>query len=253
MGPKGNVLIAKRGRDSYLRTCLHYLNKANSSNKYDIQITVIDDSDYLPNDTKLDHISVNYIQFKTGSRFFNKAKLLNVGLRKMRPDFDWVSVVDIDMVYAPSFFDSVCIDRPGCPYIISTGYKLDDISTAVVMTTHTSFEEILPLVTGEPFTNAPSQITLARSTINLLSRIFDSDKIFCEEFEGWGGEDSEMSFKARELAKHQLITKYHIPNMWYHLWHEDSRDETQFQKNLEIFEEKRVKNNTIIKRFRNSS
>lgn len=254
MGSKvtGSVLIAKRGREEYLSSCIHYLDNANSSNQFDVQVLIVDDGGDKPLDLFAKNLSIKHVQVCSIFQHFNKAYLLNVGMKYA--DTDFVSVVDIDMVYSPLFFEQMYRKRSGTPYIISIGHKLDDHSSSIVMQTQPKFSEIFSLVPIQSFPEAPSQITLARNTVDKFAEIFESD-FFCEDFEGWGGEDSDISFKATELAKFRLIDKYVIPDMWFHLWHENSRDETQFGRNLSLFEDRKGKTkslvNTYARNFRN--
>lgn len=249
MRPRGKVIIAKRGREEYLRTCLHYLNEANSSDNYDITVVVVDDGDSNV-DRKLfyQYISVHYTSLRSNSPLFNKSLLINWGIKELGDDFDWISIVDIDMVYSPNFFDSVYRPRPGNPYIISFGAKLDKHISDIVMVTQPRYREIDLLTNSSYFPEAPSQVTMSRKTLDIFSDVF-KEGLFHDGYIGWGGEDSDLSFRARSLSKVGLVNKYLVPSMWYHLWHEDTKDEIQFKKNLSLFESRLSKNKKMIERY----
>ena len=99
---KANVIIANRGRDEHLNICLKHLNLANVQDKYDVTVYVVYDDvhtiEQLVNN-KYSHINVIRLFKPVLSDEFNKAALLNYGLKVMRQnfsreDFSFVSIVD---------------------------------------------------------------------------------------------------------------------------------------------------------------
>ena len=188
-----NVIIAQRGRDAHLKTCLHYLGIA--AKGYDVAVSVIqDDKPDQP---------------------FCKSALLNRGLKEMRQDFDFISIVDLDMVYRPDFFK--IISKIGDDiYFISSGYALDRERSEDITYRSPSYEILL-----SPFTcPGRSQVTISKKIYSMFLDILDSDKLYDEFFVGWGGEDSALSFLSTICMIHGLLNKIEAPGMWYHLWHE---------------------------------
>lgn len=246
---KVNVLIAKRGRNDQLDICLYYLNEANKEDRYDVCVYIIDDGAESHTELrKLPHLDVKYWIRQNLTQHFNKSKLLNYGLEICRSDFDWVSIVDIDMVYSPMFFDTVCAALHFCNYLISTGWKLEAEPTRKVYETKPPFDEILHYEPKTLFTVGPSQITLPKETLELFTKIFKS-KFYNEDYEGWGAEDSEISFKARYMAQRGLLKRDTLHRMWIHLHHVLIYDLQAYEKNHNTFQNRIQENEVMIERY----
>lgn len=247
-----NVLIAKRGRNDQLDTCLYYLNEANKKDKYDVCVYIIDDG-VEPHTQlqKLPHLDLKYWIRTNGSVHFNKSKLLNYGMEIFRSDYDWFSMIDIDMAYSPRFFDTVCAGLTSCNYLISTGWKLESEPSKKVNENHPPFEEILLYEPKTLFTVGPSQITMPKETLQLFEKVFKTPKLYNEDYEGWGAEDSELSFKARHMGTRGLIRRDSLTGMWFHLHHALIYDLKAYERNHDIFQQKIQENEVIIERYIN--
>ena len=181
---KFNVIIAKRNRTKEFETCLHYLNLANEGNKHDVNINITSDSDEiisLPEEYLNLGVHTFYLEV---SGPFNKSKLLNHSIEKMRLDFDALTVVDIDMVYVPEFFNNMVDYLSKNDYIVSTGFKLKPQGTEVLKNTLPSFE-VIKNMENEEFLVGPSQITIKNSCYKLFIDLFGAP-LYNINYRGWG-------------------------------------------------------------------
>ncbi len=227
---KANVIIANRGRDEHLNICLKHLNLANVQDKYDVTVYVVYDDvhtiEQLVNN-KYSHINVIRLFKPVLSDEFNKAALLNYGLKVMRQnfsreDFSFVSIVDADMIYSELFFDTIASKAIEKEYIVCHGRNHD-----------------------YSVNRGPSQITLTSKLYYLFLEIY-GENLYDEAFIGYGAEDSELSFKANDMRDVGLLRKISLPNMWVHMYHEKR---TINEKNIELFNIKRELNKEILRRW----
>ena len=218
---KINVIMAKKGRDEHYKTSLYYL--------------------------RLILYGHNVKLYKTDctEKIFNKSKALNKSLSEMREDYDFVCVFDVDMIYRYQFFNDIegLINR-GYDYIVSYGMKLSKEDTEdIFKRRHRYFA-----YNGEKFQGC-SQITLTKKALGVFKTYF-GDKLYDEEYKGWGGEDSDLSFKSKILSENNLIKKTSLAAVWFHLWHPESRpkDYREKDKNSIRFQSSKEK---IIERVAN--
>lgn len=235
-----NVIISKRGRDDYLIVCLHYLNKANAAKRYHINVYVVSDIRYEVNYTA-DNIDIRSLFIPRIDNDFNKSRLLNYGLRNMDNSFDWLSVVDLDMIYHKYFFNLIDLRMKERSYIITTGRQLD-----IVMTEKYRNFLIEPNYEIGPIYQGNSQISMSNNVYSLFKKIYGDD-LYCEDFCGWGGEDSDVSFKAADMSKEGLIERKKITEMWLHMAHERNLDSRV--SNNELFTSRRLKNKELLRRW----
>jgi hypothetical protein len=211
-----NVIIAESNREDNLISCLHYLNLANVGKNYSVDVYVVKNG-YTPNQHVQDNINIHTIFHSMYSKEFNKSKLLNYGLFCMKKQFSWLSVVDVDMIYCSDFFSMIDMCMHSKSYVISKG--------------------AIP---------GTSQISMSYEVYNLFKEIY-GEKLYCEEFVGWGGEDSDVSFKAMDMRKSGLINIVKLPDLWYHTPHE--RTEDNKENNLKLFESRRDYNIQLLKKW----
>ena len=197
---KFNVIIAQRGRDAHLKTCLHYLGIA--AKGYDVSVSVVQDD-------KLDQP-------------FCKSALLNKGLKEMRQDFDFVSIVDLDMVYRPDFF-KIINEIDDDTYFAALGYALDRDHSEEMIRRQLSYSTPL----SHFVCSGRSQITISKKIYSMFLDILGSEKLYDERFIGWGAEDSALSFLSTTCKRHGLLNKIELPEMWYHMWHEHTDPTTE--------------------------
>ena len=227
-----NIIIAKRGRDEFLPYCLSCLNVANVERNYDVRVYIIDDSEPFIafNHKHYPSIEVIHIPFKTQGEF-NKAKLLNDGLEFMRQPFDWVSIVDLDMIYNPSFFKEVESVMNTRSYVICMGRNLESGPT-------------FSFTTGERSLGT-SQISMSPNLYELFQKIY-GEKLYDEGCFNWGAEDSIVSFRAMDMEREKLLKIEKLGNMWLHLPHEISNKN---QRNQQLFKECRENDPLILKKW----
>jgi len=211
-----NVIVAKSDREESYDIFLHYLNKI--SEKHDVTLYVSSSKDTLEYKPEyfqfLENIFVDHQQVPLPTHNFNKSILLNHGLNRMRSHFDIVCIMDIDMIYNEGFFDQVESSlRHGYNYIVSTGQNLDEDETFQV------FEKIPEEINqsiGTKFTGC-SQICMTEDVLDVLEDTFGF--LYDERYEGWGGEDSDLSYKSTILHRHMLLSKTEVRDVWNHLHH----------------------------------
>jgi hypothetical protein len=218
-----NVIIAERDRGDCLSVCLYHLNAANLDRLYNVDVYVVSDRKVNSN-TVCNNINVHLLFFPTLSKYFNKAVLLNYGLEIMKPVFDWVSIVDVDMIYDGQFFRTVDHNMSDRSYIVCTG-------------TQTNSNCVYP---------GASQISMSSLVYKLFTTIY-KDKLYCENFVGWGGEDSDVSLRSIDLKKAGLIDRKVIRYMWLHIDH--SKREENKAANYELFLSRRRTNQELLRRW----
>jgi hypothetical protein len=238
---KFNVIIPTRGREKYLDHCITNLIIAASGK--DVSIYIISDENYYvlsKNQDKLYGEGIRVFSYKVQKKYeqFNKSYLINAGLSRMRKDFNYVSIVDADMMYNPNFFDAIIDICKKDVYFISGGYKLNQAAKYWVFEDNWRYTDI-PKSSGS-YTRTteyendnqlyPSQITLSYNLYNKLLSILQTKSLYHEGFIGWGGEDSYLSFFSRECEKRGIIKKIYLSHIWYHLWHPPAKESKEFDK-----------------------
>ncbi|MBT6048417.1 MAG: hypothetical protein HOG49_16570 [Candidatus Scalindua sp.] len=219
---KINVIAVNQNRDQHENTFIRYI-------------------EILKEHYKEDH-DIKYF-ISEGHHFeFNKAKLLNKAIAEMRQDFDVLCVFDIDMIYSYQFFSAIEEALyEGCNYIVSYGQKLPkDQSDYIVENMQKCFRGEGSLFKG------CSQITITKEVLQIFKDCF-GEKFYDESYTGWGGEDSDISFKSKLLEEKILIKRKELFDMWFHLWHESREPEnyrekdgnsTKFQDSKDVLREK---------------
>lgn len=248
---KFNIVIAKRDRDEYLKLCLHYLNIA--AQGYDVEVTISCDdmSNLMEFNTfnfRFSNLNILWLSNEKINNFC-KSKLLNKALLNMRYDFDYVSIVDIDMIYRKDFFSFLLKHMSDDLYLISHGYKLEQKSFKKLYfdtLLNIDWQNIGNLIDknlqheGASLTTYPSQITLSKKLYVKLVDILNTGDLYDENFIGWGGEDSYLSFFSSYCEKLGILKKQCMADIWYHIWHPSVRDNKLHNSNIEYF-------NSIIK------
>lgn len=250
MTTRVNLIIAKRGREDHLGACLHFLNQANTLRAFDIVAYVIDEysteSQALMELPRYGNLTVRRIKVAESSDKFNKSRLLNTGLFLMRDEYDWVSIIDVDMLYVPNFYNAVHLQLvnsiKGKAVCVCKGYSLDTSYSNNIL----GGKMELPDGSSILRYNGNSQISLTKSVVELIYQIYSD--MYCETFEGWGGEDSDMSFRLRDLAEAGLIHHHKLRDMWYHLCHPKQSDDGT---NKRLFERRRERNKKTLMRWIN--
>jgi hypothetical protein len=236
---KFNVIIAKRDRTEYLNTCLHYLNLANQDGKHSVFVYITSDSDKeLALPEQYNHIPIESYYFPVEG-FFNKSKLLNNSLEKMRSDFDAVTIIDLDMVYCPNFFNNLESKLTRTDYIVSCGFKLQPDGSEVIKKRLPSFNDIKSFP-KEEFLVGPSQITMRKRCYELFTKRWG--KLYNEAYCQWGHDDSEVSTKSRYLHRYRMISKSILTQQWYHLYHDSCNvGHPQYNQNNLVFNEVNIR------------
>lgn len=236
-----NVVIPKSGRDSHLNLCLYYLDKAASLINHSVVVYVVDTSSIEVPVCK--HITVTPIVLPRKQPVFNKSELLNYGLEVMDKDFWFVSIIDVDMLYVKDFFLRLQSTVTNKTYIFSTGVYLDQEETNNFLTTK---KEINKVVGNYPEVSGPSQVTLHNELLQLFKDIY-GDKLYCEDFNGWGGEDSDLSYRSRDMERNGLIVRKELRYMWYHMYHNNHRINCLINKALYV--NRKAENKKLLDNF----
>jgi hypothetical protein len=241
MGKNINVIVAKHERDDYLAVCLHYLNIANKSRRYNVDVYIVDDRGRR-NNLCLENIDIHTLYLPILDKHFNKAKLLNYGLETMNSGFDWLSIIDVDMIYHTRFFETIDTYMTNRAYIICSGMYLDPKQT----------EEYKNLLIKQPYYSngtypGASQISMSKQVYELFQKIY-GEKLYCEDFIGWGGEDSDVSLRALDLKTLGLIDRIKIKDMWMHMNHDKREENSEF--NYLLFEKRRTINRELLRRWK---
>lgn len=235
-----NIVIAKRDREENYDIFLYYLNKISRGHDVKVYVTSSRDTLKYPGDyfKYLENIYVNHIC--TPAQGFNKSVLLNQGLTRMSRHRDVVCIMDIDMIYNPDFFAHLQhMIEDGCDYIVSAGQNLNQASTFEI------FEKIpniswIKNMPGQNFTGC-SQISMTEHTLDLLLNIFGT--IYDKRFMGWGGEDSDLSYKSTLMSIKGLIDKRKMIGAWNHLKHPSKKPaQVESTPNYKLY----VRNKSII-------
>lgn len=231
---KVSIIIPKRDRSEFLKICLHYLNICCANKRFDVNVYIVDDSIFA------DNPDITYPNFKCLTYLpiphlgkFNKSKLINYALSKM-DDFDLLSIIDCDMIYDEDFLDSVYRNISlGAGYVVSHGYKLGKNLSDYIALMKPNLEYIKGSSDKEEFKVGPSQISMTRSTYKMFIDTFGSP-LYDPYYEGWGAEDSDLSFKSMFLSSRNLLSKVELLGVWYHLYHESrNTDPVQYNKNYD--------------------
>jgi hypothetical protein len=232
---KYNVIVPFRGRRAYRKQCLKSLDIAAKGK--DVVITLVTDEDHFTFDED-EHYDVPTTLFMLPQEDeqFNKSRLLNKGLRMMRQDFDYVSIVDCDMIYNPKFFDITNLGALDDVYFISGGYKLTGSGTSYLFNHYIPYNQIPGFCIDPTSVHEnnnglyPSQITLTKYLYHKLLDILQTKDLYHEGFIGWGGEDSYLSFFSRACERAGLLKRHYDKNMWYHLWHPPAKESEEFDE-----------------------
>lgn len=238
-----NVIIAKRGRDVYLEKCLQSLELAALEVDFDVDVYVIDDRrlEYTSPIQSTIHVHNFYLCLNHAP--FNKSKLLNCGLSLMRRPFDWVSIVDVDMIYSREFFKQVSASMVSGACVVSHGVGLSKEDTAKYFR---SSDDSFLSSTNSPYFPGASQISLHKRAYKTLTDIY-GEKLYCEDFVNWGGEDSDLSFKLKDLNRVGIVKLRNLNDMWIHMYHD--RDLINKEINISLFKERRLINKETLNRW----
>jgi hypothetical protein len=242
-----NIIIAKRDRTEQLLTCLYYLNLANADKRFNVEVYIAEDTEFcVPIKLSYEYIKVFNYNVERKNNLFNKSRLFNYAISQARKNFDWMSIVDIDMVYSDKFFyEILCLINSEYNYIVSHGYKLAQAETEFIMRTRPNISDI-KRYPKEEFIVGPSQITITKPVLDLFIDLF-GPKFYDEYYEGWGAEDSDHSFKSMMLYAKKKIKKADLNKQWYHLWHTSAYvNQGQYEKNFKYFQSQVDKAREIV-------
>ncbi|MEM7345169.1 MAG: tetratricopeptide repeat protein, partial [Chloroflexota bacterium] len=245
-----NLIIPKRNRNDRLPICLHYLNQANAAQRYDVAVYIVDDAEHPVDFSPFTNLTVHYlVKPHPQNEPFRQAVLLNYGIQQARSTFDWFSLIDLDMIYSATFFDTVAQNLAGLNYILSHGRGLDQPTTQTVVKHRPRFEAI-DHKAHPPFVSF-SQVSCSKQWYQLYQDIFQTEALFDESFYGWGNQDVVLDHLANALYWEGLSDKIMLPDLWLHLYHpraevsyKQDRDNTAHIYRLD------TQNEAIIRRFK---
>ncbi len=228
---KINIIIAKRGRDEYLKLALHNFNQSDNIQKYDIEVYIgedIEDNlnkiDYsIYDNLKVQHLYIPNLP--QAGDLFCKGYIFNSMMQIMRQDYDLLCIADSDIVYRSSFFDeiaSILGDSENKDLCINTSgfYTDQNINYKKILHDNYSYEEIL---SDYPHVKHPgcSQISITKSYHQFIKNklgiksIYDTNSLGYY-FMGWGREDTLVN---KIIAKSK-VKVINLDDAWVHVWHE---------------------------------
>lgn len=227
---KINILIPKRGRDSYLKLALNSFDQANNYGEFDVCVYI--GEDIQENINKIDYsvydnIEIQHIYIPNlpqAGDLFCRGYILDQLLQRMSSDYDFVSVADTDMVYCSNFFldmklilgISDSIKR----LLISQGFRMikSMSNQQMLKADYYSLVNIHPCT---PFSACKSQLSITKSHHEHIKQALEIKSIFDTAslgyyFMGYGREDT-FTKKIFYLSGAKIVTKQ---NSWVHVWHE---------------------------------
>ena len=229
---KINLIIAKRYRDNYLKLSLHNFNLANLDQKHDISVYIGEDIkeninklDYsIYKNLKIEHIYAPNLAEAQG--LFCRGHILNVLMQKMRRDYDFVCVIDTDIVYKDDFFDNLTrILKSGNSMetcIIAKGFYTEPgTNYEKIIQGKLGYDAIIKQTSHTYWERSHSQISLTRAYHEHIKKVLGVQSVFDagglgENFIGYGWEDYLVE-KIMLFSKLKVVT---LPYAWVHIWHE---------------------------------
>ena len=192
---KVNVVIAKRNRHRHLDVCLRALDKSNTRSWFDVVVYVVDDSKIAYNPTfNCKNIKVVYTHYTdTKSELFNKSRLLNYVIANMRQNYDWFSMVDVDMLYAELFLDKVSRSINDQTICVCNGHNIGPQVSHSILNEKLTIHQTNMLDVAE----GNSQTSMTKTVLELIKTIYG--EVYCEEFAGWGGDAGSYAYPNHSL------------------------------------------------------
>lgn len=254
---KFNIIITCRDREKYLNKNLFYINLANSNKTHDIQVYIISNKIYFS--SKFENIKIMHKRIKNNDKLFNKSKYINLGMKKMRQDYDYFIQWDVDLIINPELFND--IEKVNIDWIVLSGEKLTKESTEYFFKTLLKWDNIKILgkdnmsIQQNKMNRFVGNIAIKKETLQKYMEILKQETLYNENFTGWGGEDSLLSITSTKMVTYKIIKKVFIYNAWNHLWHEREPDKLTFdkkqqQKNVEFLNNQLIHNETKIRNFK---
>lgn len=230
-----NLIIPKRGRDSHLPACLHYLDVANAAGAHDVEVLIVEAGAAAPQvaERAIPRLSVRVLHRPDpAGADFARAALLNAGLAAMRPGWDWCGLVDIDMVYGPGYYTAVERALSAAGYVLLRGRGLGPEQSEAVLRRLPPAAELAGWP-GSPFPSL-SQIAFTPAWLASYREAFAARQLLDERFVGWGHEDLALEVAANLLARAGLAGKAVVEGAWLHLHHERNLRRAQVERNLAL-------------------
>ncbi len=227
---KINIIIAKRGRDEYLKLALHNFNEADSIRKYDIDIYI--GEDLKENINKIDYsiyknIKVHHLYISNlpqAGDLFCRGYIMDNLMRRMRQEYDFLCIADTDIVYRKSFIDEIVhrLSRQtrGDACLVANGfYTEQSIDLSRTFRQKYDYNKILEDYAYTPHTGS-SQISFTqryhekiKKALNIKS-IYDTNSLGYY-FIGWGREDTLV----RKIIIGSGAKLIAVKEAWVHIWH----------------------------------
>ncbi len=227
---KINIIITKRGRDDYLKLALHNFNQSDNINDYDIDVYIGEDIE--DNINKIDYsvygnLKVYHLYIPNlpqAGDLFCRGHIMDMLLRQMRQDYDFICVADTDIVYRKSFFKDITSVLGNGEYAglcLNTSGFYTDKNTNInkILSNSCSYDEILRDSVYVKHAGS-SQISITRAYHEQVKRslriksIYDTGSLGYY-FMGWGREDTLVK-KIMDLSRAQIIM---LHEAWVHIWH----------------------------------
>ncbi len=227
---KINIIIAKRGRDEYLKLALHNFNQSDNIQKYDIEVYIGEDIE--ENINKIDYsvynnLTVNHLYIPNlpqAGDLFCRGHIMDMLLRCMRQEYDFFCIADTDIVYRGSFFNEMAhrlgIQAGGDTCLLANGfYTEQSIDLNKTFMRKYNYGKIIEDYAHNPHTGS-SQISFTqryheriKEALNIKS-IYDTDS-FGYHFIGWGREDTLI----RKIIIGSGVKLIAYKEAWVHIWH----------------------------------
>lgn len=226
---KINIIIAKRGRDDYLKLVLHNLNQSDNIRNYDVAFYV--GEDMKDNIDKVDYsiyknIKVNHLYIPNlpqAGKLFCRGHIMDMLLREMRQDYDFFCILDTDLVYQPNFLDDMVntINRSTNDVcVLANGSYMEQNADIDKIFKHNySYQQIMEKYKHTPHTGS-SQISFSKKYHGKIKQALNIESIYDTGslgyyFIGWGREDTLV----RKIILRSGAELIALKNSWVHVWH----------------------------------
>ena len=171
------------------------------------------------------NITVEYMYKENTSEYFNKSELLNFAMRHSRSDFDWMSIVDVDMIYREDFLECVTdvFESDSYKVVVNRGVLMNIGQIDTFFNDSDRLFKDLLRIYSTCVSHGYSQVSLSKLVYDQIMEIYGLNTLydFADlEFIGYGAEDVAVGRMLASLVENiDKISKIVMQGMWFHVWH----------------------------------